>query len=104
MSALLIPPIVEESYAELYELCQKHNKNGVLNPRDVAAFLGKDYAWFNNCIYAGAVPFAFGTNKMVGRGTSCIHVLPFYQFATQGTIFRPDRDRADLGKISGLEL
>lgn len=69
MTQLKVPPIVAESYKELYDLCENHNRNGVLNPKDVAAFLGKDYQWFNSCIYAGAVPFAFGTNKMVGRGT-----------------------------------
>ena len=104
MTQLKVPPIVAESYKELYDLCENHNRNGVLNPKDVAAFLGKDYQWFNSCIYAGAVPFAFGTNKMVGRGTSCIHVLPFFQFATQGRLFHPVRDREDIGKISGLEL
>ena len=104
MANFKIPPIVTESYAELYDLCQNHNRNGVLNPKDVAAFLGKDFDWFRSCIYAGAVPFAFGTNKMVERGTSCIHVLPFYQFATQGIMFRPVADREYVGEISGLVL
>ena len=99
MSQLLIPPIVAESYDELYDLCQNHNRNGVLNPKDVAKFLGKDFVWFRSAIYAGAVPFAFGTDKMVGRGTSCIHVLPFFQFMTQGTIFRPVADRENLQQI-----
>lgn len=99
MDEMLVPKIVTESYAELYDLCENHNNNGVLNPQDVAAFLGKDFVWFRNCIYAGGVPFAFGTNKMVGRGTSCIHALPFFQFMTQGTIFRPVADRENLQQI-----
>lgn len=34
-----MPQIVLDSYAELYDLCENHNRNGVLNPKDVAAFL-----------------------------------------------------------------
>ncbi len=81
-----VPPLIGEKYDEFYDLIQNKSKNGVLNPKDVAEFLGKDFAWLRNCIYAGGVPFAFGTNKNVDRGTSCIHVLPFYQFMTQGSL------------------
>lgn len=30
-----VPQIVLDSYAELYDLCENHNRNGVLNPKDV---------------------------------------------------------------------
>lgn len=103
MASFEVPKIVEASYADLCDLVENRSKNGVLNPKDVAAFLGKDFVWFRNCIYAGAVPFAFGTNKMVERGTSCIHVLPFFQFVTQGTIFNPVRDREIIGPLTGLD-
>ena len=103
MASFEVPKIVVASYAELYDLVENHNENGLLNPKDVAAFLGKDYSWFLNCTYSGNVPFAFGTNKMVKRGTSCIHVLPFFQFITQGTIFNPVRDREIIGQLTGLD-
>lgn len=99
MSEFLVPPIVLESYDRLYDLCQNHNRNGVLPTQSVAGLLGKDYEWLNRAIYAGAVPFAFGTNKVVGRGASCIHVLPFYQYMTQGALFRPVKDRGDMEQI-----
>lgn len=99
MNDFSVPPIVLESYDKLYDLCQNHNRNGVLSTQSVAELLGKDYGWFNSAIYAGGVPFAFGTNKMVGRGTSCIHVLPFYQFMTQGALFRPVADREEIEQI-----
>ena len=88
-----IPPIVDQKYQELFDLCENHNKNGLLNPKDVARWLGKDVQWLLNTTYAGAVPFAFGTNKMLGRGNSCFHVLPLFAFATQGILFRPVADQ-----------
>lgn len=103
MASFEVPKIIEASYAELYDLIENQSETGLLDPKDVAAFFGKDYDWFRNCIYAGAVPFAFGTNKMVKRGTSCIHVLPFFQFVTQGTIFNPVRDREIIGPLTGLD-
>ena len=96
---LKIPQIVLDSYDELYDLCENHNKNGLLNPGDVAAWLGKDRQWLLNATYSGAVPFAFGTNKMVGRGNSCFHVLPLFSFATQGILFRPAAEQEIIEKI-----
>jgi len=95
---LKIPPIVENKYNELYNLCE-NSKDGLLNPKDVAHWLGKDVQWLLNTTYVGAVPFAFGTNKMLGRGNSCFHVLPLFSFATQGILFRPVADRDEIKKI-----
>lgn len=77
------PDIVKEQREKLYDLCQNHHKDGLLTPRQVAEFLGKDYQWMLNAIYSGAVPFAFGTNKSTGRGNCCIPVLPFWEYMTQ---------------------
>ena len=83
-----VPSIVLAKYDELYDLCQNHHKNGLLNPKDVAGLLGKDYQWLLNTTYTGDCPFAFGSDKMVGRGSSCFHVLPFCSWMTQGVLFR----------------
>lgn len=98
----IVPEIIKESYADLCQLCEKHTKNGLLNPADVAAFLGKDKQWLLNATYSGAVPFAFGTNKMVGRGNSCFHALPLFAFATQGMLFRPVAEREIIKQICGM--
>lgn len=79
----LVPPIVQEKYEELYDLCQNHHKNGQLNPDDIARFMGKSRTWFLNATYIGAVPFGFGTTGVSGRGSSSYHVLPVWAYFTQ---------------------
>lgn len=95
-----VPPIVAESYAELYDLCQNHSKDGRVSAINTADLLGISYESFRNLVFTGQVPFAFGSNKMMGRGVSCIHVLPLFQFMTQGTIFRPVADREIVQRIT----
>lgn len=92
MANIIVPPIIGEKYDELYELVQNKSKDGILLPKQVATFLNKDMEWFLNTIYEGTCPFAFGNNRGVQRGSSCIHVLPFYAYMTQGTLFRPVTD------------
>ena len=84
--SLLVPPIVQEKYEELYDLCQNHHKNGQLRIDDVAQFMGKDRRWLQQATYIGAVPFAFGTTNVSGRGSSSYHVLPVWAFFTQNVL------------------
>lgn len=85
MSQIIIPQIVLDSYADLCALCDSH-KDGRISAINTAEYLGMSYESFRNLIFAGKVPFAFGNNQNVGRGVSCIHVLPFYQYMTQGAM------------------
>lgn len=84
------PKIVLDKHRELTELCE-NSKDGRLLARDVAKYFGVDLHWMLHATYAGAVPFAFGTNKGVGRGSTVFHVLPLYSFATQNHILLPER-------------
>ena len=88
-----VPKTVIASYEELYDLCENHSKDGRVSAVYTAKLLGISYESFRRLIFNGQVPFAFGSNKMVDRGVSCIPVLPLYQFMTQGTIFRPVADK-----------
>lgn len=95
-----VPSIVQEKYEELYNLCEHHHKNGQLKIDDVARFMGKDRTWLGDATYLGAVPFAFGTRGISGRGSSSYHVLPVWAFFTQNLfgkelaekIIKPDYD------------
>lgn len=84
------PQIVLDKHRELTELCE-NSKDGRLLARDVAKFFGVDLQWLLHATYAGAVPFAFGTNKGVGRGSTVFHALPLYSFVTQNHILLPER-------------
>ncbi len=84
-----IPKIIETQYQQLYDLVE-HSKNGLLNFRDVAAFLGKDPQWLLRTTYNGRCPFAFGSDVGVNRGSVCFHALPFFNFMTQGAIFNQE--------------
>ena len=90
---IIVPKTVIASYEELYDLCENQSRDGRVSAINTAKFLGMDYEAFRRLVFNGQVPFAFGSNKMVGRGVSCIHVLPLYQFMTQGTVFRPVTDK-----------
>ena len=92
MSNITVPPIIGEKYDELFQLVQYESRDGLLLPRQVTDFIHKDVQWLSNTIYEGTCPFAFGNNRNVGRGNSCIHVLPFFAYMTQGTLFRPVTD------------
>lgn len=95
---LEVPKSVITSYEELYDLCENHSKDGRVSAINTAKLLGISYESFRKLIFDGQVPFAFGGNKMVDRGVSCIHVLPLYQFMTQGTVFRPVADKEIITK------
>lgn len=81
------PTIVLEKHAELVKLCES-SKDGRLLARDVAKYFGVDINWLLHATYAGAVPFAFGTNKGVGRGSTVFHVLPLYNYAVQNHVLK----------------
>lgn len=83
-----VPTIVIEKHEELVKLCEG-SKDGRLLARDVAKYFGVDINWLLHATYSGAVPFAFGTNKGVGRGSTVFHVLPLYSFVTQNHIIAP---------------
>lgn len=92
---LIVPKIVLEKYDELYDLVENQSTDGILLPKQVARYLGKDTEWLLNTIYEGSCPFAFGNNRGVKRGSSCIHVLPFYAYMVQGQLFNAVMDRRD---------
>lgn len=94
---IIVPKTVIASYDALYDLCENRSKNGRVSTKETAELLGISYEAFRRLVFNGQVPFAFGSNKMVDRGVSCIHVLPLYQFMTQGSVFRPVTDK-ELGK------
>ena len=99
MTSFELPPIILSEYDRLYDLVQNQSNNGRLDPRQVAEFIDKDVSWLLRTTYNGMCPFAFGSDKGVGRGNSCFHTLPFFSFMTQGVLYRPVADRENLQKI-----
>lgn len=98
-TTLKIPPSILKKYEELYDLCENQTQNGLLLPRQVSEFVNKDVAWLLRTTYNGQCPFAFGSDKGVGRGNACFHALPFFSFMTQGMLFRPVADQQFLKDI-----
>lgn len=88
-----IPPIIPEEYEKLYDLVQNQSKNGRLYVNQLCDAYGWDNSAIARSVYNGTCPFAFGDNKGVGRGVIYIPVLPFYNFMTQGVIFKAAIDR-----------
>lgn len=96
---LAIPPSIMRQYEQLYNLVEYQTQDGLLTAKQVAEFLHKDPAWLLRATYDGMCPFAFGSNKGVGRGTSCFHSLPFFFYMTQGSLFRAATDKESLPKL-----
>lgn len=81
-----IPPIITERYEQLYDLVQNQSKDGKLEVKLVAEYLGRDVDWLRRALCNGAVPFGFGDGT-TGRAVSYIGILPFFQFETQCNLF-----------------
>ena len=96
---LTIPPVIMRQYEQLYNLVEYQTQDGLLTAKQVAEFLHKDPAWLLRATYDGMCPFAFGSNKGVGRGTSCFHSLPFFFYMTQGILFRAATDKDSLPEL-----
>lgn len=88
-----IPPIIPEEYDKLYDLVQNQSKAGRLFANQLCNAYSWDSSAFARSVYNGTCPFAFGDNKGVGKGVIYIPVLPFYNFMTQGAIFKAAIDR-----------
>lgn len=88
-----IPPIIPEEYDKLYDLVQNQSKAGRLFANQLCNAYSWDSSAFARSVYNGTCPFAFGDNKGVGKGVIYIPVLPFYNFMTQGVIFKAAIDR-----------
>ena len=72
------PDIVKEQREKLYDLCQNHHKDGLLTPRQVAEFLGKDYTWLFKTPFIPALsPLPLGQIRASGGATAASRFCPF---------------------------